>query len=424
MAEAPAILMVAFHYPPIQGSSGVHRTLSFSNALVRRGWRPVVLTVTRPALENWREENENMVPRGVEVVRALAFDATRHLALRGKYLGFTAWPDRWSSWVFAGVTRGLEMIARRRPAVIYTTYPIATAHIIGYALHRLTGIPWIADFRDPMAQDGYPSDPRKWRAYRWIEQRAVRHASRLLFTAPGALEYYRETFGEALEQRALVIENGYDEALFDDALGEVGDDFQRSGPLRFVHAGVLYPEERDPRSFFAAVRQLADEGVVKSGEVVFSLRATGHDALYRPLIDELGLAEIVTLDPPVGYREALVEMSRADGLLLFQSAGCNFQIPAKVYEYFRARRPILGFTDPGGDSAEVLRAGGVEWLAPLDDASAIAGVLREAIERIGADRDRPFGSAEFAAACGRGARAERFLELVEEVAGTAGRRAD
>lgn len=410
------VLVIAFHFPPIQQSSGVHRTLSFVRQLRRQGHEVTVLTVTRNALPDYRETNSQMIPAGTRVERAPAVDTTRALSWRGRYLRSLAIPDPWSSWSISGAMLGFWRVVRSRPDVIFSTYPIATAHVIGFFLHRLTGIPWIADFRDPMAQDGYPNEPRKWRAFRWIEERAVKHASRLLFTAPGALAFYRETFGDALQDRAHVIENGYDEILFDEALGEVGDGYRRSGPLRFVHAGVLYPEERDPRSFFAAVRRLIDEGIVTPGQVVFSLRATGHDALYRPLIEELGLSAVISLDPPVGYREALVEMSRADGLLLFQSAGCNFQIPAKAYEYFRTGRPILGFTDPDGDTAGVLRAGGVEWIAPLDDAVAIAGVLREAIAQIAPDRDRAYGNPAFAASCSRGAQAERFIALVEDVA--------
>ena len=37
------LLMVAFHYPPIRGSSGVQRTLKFSRYLPSLGWQPIVL---------------------------------------------------------------------------------------------------------------------------------------------------------------------------------------------------------------------------------------------------------------------------------------------------------------------------------------------------------------------------------------------
>ena len=60
----------------------------------------------------------------------------------------------------------MKMIRELKPAAIWSTYPIATAHLIGAELHRKTGLPWIADFRDPMAQDGYPADPVIWNAFK------------------------------------------------------------------------------------------------------------------------------------------------------------------------------------------------------------------------------------------------------------------
>jgi hypothetical protein len=96
------------------------------------------------------------------VERAFALDASRQLAVRGRYPAFMARPDRWVSWWLGAVPKGLAMIRKYRPQAIWSTYPIATAHKIACTLQRLTGLPWIADFRDPMAQDGYPEDRKTW----------------------------------------------------------------------------------------------------------------------------------------------------------------------------------------------------------------------------------------------------------------------
>ncbi|MBK8750839.1 MAG: hypothetical protein IPL99_03955 [Candidatus Competibacteraceae bacterium] len=91
---------------------------------------------------------------------------------------------------------------------------------------------------------------------------------------------------------------------------------------------------------------------------------------------------MIELAPPLPYREALEEMLRADGLLVLQAANCNDQIPAKIYEYLRVGRPILGLTDPVGDTAGALRRAGVAYIAPLDDAEAIAAALADFIAQI------------------------------------------
>ena len=46
-----------------------------------------------------------------------------------------------------------------------------------------------------------------------------------------------------------------------------------------------------------------------------------------------------------------------------QVEGSLEQVPAKLYEYFRARRPILGLADPSGDTGRVMRESGVAHIA-------------------------------------------------------------
>ena len=90
------------------------------------------------------------------------------------------------SWWFAAVTRGLAAVRRRRPAAIFSTYPIATAHLIALTLARLTRLPWIADFRDPMIDDDYPEVPAERIVRGWIERQTIARCARAVFTTPGA----------------------------------------------------------------------------------------------------------------------------------------------------------------------------------------------------------------------------------------------
>jgi len=90
--------------------------------------------------------------------------------------------------------------------------------------------------------------------------------------------------------------------------------------------------------------------------------------------------DLVEVLPPLPYRDALAEMLAADGLLVLQAANCNEQIPAKLYEYLRAGRPILGLTDRGGDTAEALRTAGITHIAALEDSATIADMLGRFID--------------------------------------------
>src|SRR5205085_137905 len=136
--------------------------------LLDYGWQPIVLSADSRAYEKIGDEQMREISAGVMVKRAFALDAARHFAFRGSYFRSLALPDRWWPWWFGAVISGLSLVRRYRPEVLWSTYPIATAHLIGITLHRMTGIPWVADFRDSMTEDCYPIDSTTRKIYRWI----------------------------------------------------------------------------------------------------------------------------------------------------------------------------------------------------------------------------------------------------------------
>lgn len=370
----PRVLMVAYHFPPASGTSGVQRALRFASYLPDFGWEPIVLTATPGVYEHRNQDLLSEIPEEITVIRAPALDAKRHLSIGGRYPGFLARPDRWRSWWLSAVPAGLSAIHRFKPSVIWSTYPIATAHRIGCTLAKLSGLPLVADFRDPMAQDGYPADPATWRSYKRIESRTIACAARSVFTTPGARKLYGRRYPEHAS-RLEVIENGYDEGAFEGAAS--APMALNPGRVTLLHSGVVYASERDPTALFVALGRLKDQQPSIFDRIVIRFRASVAEELLTSLARQYGVSSAIELLPALTYREALAEMQAADGLLILQAANCNEQIPAKIYEYLRARRPLLVLSDAAGDTAGVARKAGVKSIAPLDDEDAIASLLNE-----------------------------------------------
>lgn len=379
------VLMIAYHFPPLAGSSGIQRTLRFVQHLPKFGWEPLVLSADPRAYERTSDDLLADVPPATVVRRAFALDTARHLSIAGRYVGAMARPDRWVSWKYAAVRDGLRLIREYKPQAIWSTYPIATAHLIGAELQRKSGLPWIADFRDPMAQDGYPADPLTWQSYRKIEEHTLRSARFSTFTTPGAARTYLARY-PVDAGRVAVLENGYDEETFAGAASGGERRSLHPGAITLLHSGIVYPAERDPTQFFAALGQLKASGAISAGSLVVRFRASVHDDLLQSLAARYDVLEFIDCQPPVPYRQALAEMLDADGLLVMQAANCNEQIPAKIYEYLRANRPILTLTDPQGDTATTLRAAGATDIARLDSAADIGRVLTEFLAAIRAGR--------------------------------------
>lgn len=364
------VLMIAFHFPPVAMGSGHLRTLGFVRYLPDFGWEPTVLSANSAAYPRIDEGNLSLIPDNCRVQRAFALDVRRHMSIRGKYPGILAQPDRWATWWLAAVWNGLRLIRRHRINAIWSTYPIMTAHGIAGTLSRLTGLPWIADFRDPVSSSVEAGNPYSVSSQKRLERRVLARASRVVLTTPGALRRYAEQYPDACQQGRLeVVPNGYDEAVFSEL--PATRIRQADMPLRLVHSGIMYRDGRDPVPFFKALSNLKSAGLVTENDVNIVLRASGSESIYAEEIRRLGLAGMVFLAPPVSNREALLEQANADGLLLFQGDKFDDQIPAKLYEYLRIGNPIFALVGEHGDTAAVLRETGVANCVPLDRVSAI-----------------------------------------------------
>jgi hypothetical protein len=417
---ARRVLMIAFHFPPAAMGSGHLRTLGFARHLPALGWDPVVLSAAAMAYPRTVPLAEGVIPPNCEVHRAFALDAGRHLAIGGKYPGLIAQPVRWISWWPAAVRRGMRLIRQGGIDAIWSTYPIMTAHCIAHALAQKSGLPWIADFRDPVS--GSVSSENQWAAasqQRW-DRRVVLDAASIVFTTPGAMQEYATRYPAAhAAGRFAIIENGYEETDFA-ALPKCPPRGDR--PWVLLHSGLLYANGRNPLPFFTAVARLKAAGYLTAKKIQIILRASGSESTYRDQIARLAIDDLVVLAPPVSNHEALVEQARADALLLFQGSRFNRQIPAKAYEYLRIGHPIFALVDERGDTAEMLRSAGGVSLAPIDDAEAIATQLIAFVSALRSDR-APFAGGDVTRFA-RSERAKVLAQLLDEVAAPRERQSD
>ncbi|MCB1935935.1 MAG: glycosyltransferase [Nitrosomonas sp.] len=375
--------MIAYHYPPVLGSSGVQRTLQFARYLPEFNWEPIILTVHPRAYPNI--DPKFIDEKQTKVYRAFALDTAKHLSVMQRYPRLMALPDRWSTWAIGAIPTGLYLIKKYKPDVIWSTYPIATAHLIGYCLHRMSKIPWITDLRDPMVDPDFPSEPMLRRTYQWIDKKVVHCSSRVVLTTPNATKDYQARYPELPASKFTCIENGFDEEIFSKIEKKLPSNPNHvnkteNKPFVLLHSGIIYSSERNPVQFFEALAYLSQKKLIDGNHLKIVLRATFNDDYIAGLIQQHKLESVVSIEPPVSYEEALSEMLTVDGLLIIQAANCNSQIPAKLYEYVRARKPILALTDAQGDTAMKLSDLGINTIAQLDSKDDIAEKLLQFIQ--------------------------------------------
>jgi hypothetical protein len=149
-------------------------------------------------------------------------------------------------------------------------------------------------------------------------------------------------------------------------------------------------------------------------EIKIILRAAGNEEEYTALIQAGNLENVVFLESSIPYKQALAEMLSVDALLLFQGSLCNHQIPAKVYEYFRARKPIFALTDELGDTASLLREANIFTMAPLNNEEKIAREFLAFIKQLKGGKT-PLPNENFVSKQSRKSRTTQLATLLDKI---------
>lgn len=371
------LLLIAFHYPPAN-ASGTLRSLKFTRYLPQFGWEASVLTAPAECHESVDPRLVEEIPPQVSVHRAFCVSSQRAFSVRGHYPAFTAVPDRYISWLPFGVWQGLRAVRRERIDALLSTSPVQTAHLIAYLLNTVTGLPWVADFRDPWGGNE-PRGRIRLRVERWMESCVVRRANQIVGTTPEFIEDLCQRVGSDLRHKAVAIYNGYDDADF----GEV--DLSTTSGAQFVitHAGQLNPGFRHPGPFLRAVGLGLGRGTLPTTTRIRLLGSgpmAGDASLQQVLVD-LGLQARVEVVERMPYGDALRAMSTSSALLLLQGGqGTRAQIPNKAFEYLRLGRPILCLATPNSATARVMREFDGVFLAEPDDVEGIARALNRLLD--------------------------------------------
>jgi glycosyltransferase involved in cell wall biosynthesis len=251
---------------------------------------------------------------------------------RRHYLGLIHIPDMRADWVRTAIPAGRQLIKEWKPEVIFASAPPNTGLIVASRLARAHKIPWVADFRDLWVDNPYYSEPG-WRRRidAILERRILRRAAGLVTVSPIWAEQLRRRH----EKDVTVVYNGYAEEDFP----PIAQRTDSGGSLTIRYMGSIYRGFRDPSALFSAIASLPDYLRARMNVEFFS--DEGDAVLDAAAAHRVGSA--VTIKPRVPYRDALALQVEADVLLLLQSSDPRDEgnLPAKLFEYLYARRPIL-----------------------------------------------------------------------------------
>jgi glycosyltransferase involved in cell wall biosynthesis len=172
------------------------------------------------------------------------------------------------------------------------------------------------------------------------------------------------------------IPNGYDESEWE---GVHDSSAYQAAKFVITYAGWLY-EERTPEPLFRALRSLIDHGNVDISRLQIDLigwceMAQGQSV--KALAARWGLDRHLRIEGPFTKIETFRRLT-SSSLLLLLAEGWTLRVPAKAYEYLRARRPVLALAPTEGAIADLFRRTGGAWVVEHTDDPGIMAAVREA----------------------------------------------
>jgi len=410
---------VTMYFPP-SGGGGVQRPLKLATHLPELGIETHVLA---PDDSKWIHRDDELPPptlawvhraryigpkgrkpaeelhgrHGLELLRKQASLAGRRLLM----------PDENVTWNLTAIPAAISIVKREGIDVVVTTSPPSSVHLIGAAVKRAAGIPWVADLRDSLVAHPHR---RAESMFVRAKESGEHVVARLVARRADAIVAVSDAIAEELRERepkglVEMIANGSD---FDDFAGLVRQPSER---LRIVHAGSFFGK-RDPKPFLTALARSGLEDVV--------VRFLGDfRSVDREWADTLELGDRLELIPYAPRRRSLELQRDSEALLLLiPEAGGRGRgvLSGKVFEYLAAERPILALVPPDGAAAELIRETGAGVVVAPEDVEGIVEALRSlhARWRAGELEEAPLAE-EWRAKVSRRARVEEFARLLEQV---------
>ena len=290
-------------------------------------------------------------------VRSLARDLARR---------FIYYPDGQIGWYPAAVSAGRRLAREGGFDAIYSSSAPITAHLVGRALHRSSGIPWIAEFRDPWSAWIAGNAPAQLQRAGRLERSIASEASAVVMTSPS----WAREHSARWEREVITIPNGF---------GYVPPRSASSDGLVIGFLGTYYPARQDLSAVWTAVARIADDR--RSPPV--RLRVVGDvPAGMHAELRAAGIELLLEVTGFMPYEESLRHVASSSVLVAGGPAAWRGPldggwVPAKLFDYLATGLPIVWLGATPNDGASLLAGHSGCRILGIDDVDGVVAAVRE-----------------------------------------------
>lgn len=366
------ILIITYYWPPA-GGPGVQRWLHFVRYLPQYDIEPIVLIPENPFYPIQDPELKKQIPSGVKILKVptqepypwaklISAGATKKMSsgilpenktgllekcllfIRGNFFI----PDARVGWTTPVFNFLVDYLPKNQIDTVITTGPPHSLHLIGRKLKKQLTIRWIADFRDPWTAIGYHRQlmllPWAKRKHQELEQAVLQEVDTVVVTS----QLLKKQFENQTRKSVVCITNGYEI----DSQAPVVE--PEKSAFVVLHTGSLLTGRNTP-ALWEALSELCQENEKFKRLLRIRLVGVVGENIVQN-IKEVGLETSLELINYQPHDKILVMQQQASLLLLAEidSLETRLIIPGKLFEYFKATRPILAIGPNDWEVSEML----------------------------------------------------------------------
>jgi glycosyltransferase involved in cell wall biosynthesis len=361
------VLIISYYWPPA-GGPGVQRIVKYVRHLPEFGWIPLVLTVEKPTSPASDESLLKNISNKVRIYKTGAFEPFniyRFITGRRKDENLPKdiivkrenekisekisrliranmfIPDARVGWIPYMVKEGMKIIRDEKPTVIFSTSPPHSLQLGAKKLAKKSGLPWIADFRDPWIEAYWESDIQRFpfinRLNKKLEKNVLSSAKMVTTVSEG----FVDLFSGKAKNEYEVLYHGFD---------FINQDITKTDRFTILYIGNM-GKFQSPLPVLQAIQKLPEEIKNKTEFIIVGKVYDGFDELKRKFKE----IKIIIHDF-MPYHTVMTFSHRASLLLLINPTpiyGAAL-VPVKIYDYLALRKPILAIGTRGGRLEELI----------------------------------------------------------------------
>ncbi len=387
------VLIITYYWPP-SGGAGVQRWLKFVKYLREFGIEPIIYTPANPEIPVEDPSLASDVPADIEILQQPIWEPyhwykkwvgvkssekinTGFLSesekpkktekigvwIRGNFFI----PDARCFWIQPSIRFLTSYLSQNPVDAIISTGPPHSMHRIALGLKKNTGIPWIADFRDPWTNIDFYDQLMltAWadRKHHKMELEVIQSADQIItVTDADARDFLSKGAKSAIQ-----ITNGFDDEFHSEV--SLDDHFS------LVHIGSI-PPARNHKNLWLAIAELVKKE--PSFKDHFQLKLIGKtDISVIKSVEENKITQNTQLISYLEHAKAIQMQQKAQVLLLLINDSKNAKaiLTGKFFEYLAARRPILAIGPKEGEVAQILANTKAGLCVDFHDLSGITEAL-------------------------------------------------